>query len=205
MKQVFDSVCAWNAARYEQEFNLKLANKLLTEEYRDEWLPAFRKLHAGVRSLENEVECLDALADITYVAMGVCWKAGCDWEAISLAQYRVLDAQANAMCIWPQLSPGFFIGGLIDSFNFDMEQGVYDTMAMIINACTAEAMYTLGLTEEQFTEAMLVVCNSNNSKSVKRVASDVKANAGDKGPFYVSPKLGLTKIMEQVHEQGRNL
>lgn len=205
MKTVFESVCAWNAARYEQEFNLELANKLLTEEYRDEWLPAFRKLHAGVRSLENEVECLDALADIAYVAMGVAWKAGCDWDAISLAQYRVLDAQADAMCAWPQLSPGFFIGGLIDSFNFDMEQGVYDTMAMIVNACTAEAMHTLGLTEEQFTEAMRVVCNSNNSKSVKRVASDVKANAGDKGPFYVSPKLGLTKILEQVHEQDRNL
>lgn len=205
MKTVFESVCAWNAARYEQEFNLELANKLLTEEYRDEWLPAFRKLHAGERTLANEVECLDALADIAYVAMGVAWKAGCDWDAISLAQYRVLDAQANAMCAWPQLSPGFFIGGLIDSFNFDMEQGVYDTMAMIINACTAEAMYTLGLTEEQFTEAMKVVCNSNNSKSVKRVASDVKANAGDKGPFYVSPKLGLTKILEQVYEQGRNL
>lgn len=205
MKTVFESVCAWNAARYEQEFNLQLANKLLTEEYRDEWLPAFRKLHAGERSLANEVECLDALADIAYVAMGVAWKAGCDWDAISLAQHRVLDAQADAMCNWPQLAPGFFIGGLIDSFNFDMEQGVYDTMAMIINACTAEAMYTLGLTEEQFTEAMKVVCNSNNSKSVKRVASDVKANAGDKGPFYVSPKLGLTKILELVHEQGRNL
>lgn len=205
MKTVFESVCAWNAARYEQEFNLELANKLLTEEYRDEWLPAFRKLHAGERSLANEVECLDALADIAYVAMGVCWKADRDWGAISLAQYRILDAQADAMCNWPQLAPGFFIGGLIDSFNFDMEQGVCDTMAMIINACTAEAMYTLGLTEEQFTEAMKVVCNSNNSKSVKRVASDVKANAGDKGPFYVSPKLGLTKILEQVHEQGRNL
>lgn len=205
MKTVFESVCAWNAARYEQEFNLELANKLLTEEYRDEWLPAFHKLHAGERTLAHEVECLDALADIAYVAMGVAWKAGCDWDAISLAQHRVLDAQADAMCAWPQLAPGFFIGGLIDSFNFDMEQGVYDTMAMIINACTAEAMYTLGLTEEQFTEAMKVVCNSNNSKSVKRVASDVKANAGDKGPFYVSPKLGLTKILEQVHEQGRNL
>lgn len=205
MKTVFESVCAWNAARYEQEFNLELANKLLTEEYRDEWLPAFRKLHTQERTLANEVECLDALVDITYVAMGVIWKAGCDWDTVSLTQHRVLDAQANAMCVWPQLSPGFFIGGLIDSFNFDLELGICDTMAMIINACTAEAMYTLGLTEEQFIEAMKVVCNSNNSKSVKRVASDVKANAGDKGPFYVSPKLGLTKILEQVYEQNRNL
>lgn len=205
MKTVFERVCAWNAARYEQEFNLELARKLLEEEYAEEWLQDYKRLRTSERTIESEVKCLDGLADIAYVAMGVCWKAGCTWELLVEAQERVLDLQVVAMEMWPQTAPGFFIGGLIDSFVYDAEVGVYDSMAMIINACMAEAMYTLGLTLPQFEEAMLAVCKSNDSKSVKRVTSDVKANAGDKGPFYVSPVHDLTKIMEQVHEQGRNL
>lgn len=199
MLAIYNHVCAWNAARYEQEFNLELAVKLLREEYAAEWLQHVTKLTCmHTHEKELYVKLLDDLADICYVAFGICWKVGATWQDICDAQARVLHNQMAALEAWPQVRPGYFVGTLIDSFEFDNELGVIDNMVQIINCCGCEALYTLQLTPEQFERAILAVCMSNNSKSVKRVASDVKANAGDKGPYYFAPDVALRKIIDEV-------
>ena len=199
MQEVFNRVCEWNAARYEQEFNLELAVKLLREEYAEEWLPHVRKLNQVYQhETELYVKMLDDLADICYVAYGICWKVGATWQDICAAQERILQEQLNSLASWPQVRPGYFIGAMIDSFENDNELGVIDSMVQIINCCSCEASYTLLLTPEQFERALLAVCISNASKSVQRVASDVKANAGNKGPYYVAPDLALQKIIAEV-------
>lgn len=198
MQTIFERVSNWNAARYEQEFNMDLAVKLLNEEYGREWLPHYEEAAQRAPSALQDAKLLDDLADICFVAFGIIWKIGGTWQDIIDAQERVLGQQVKAMETWPQVRPGFFIGSLIDSFKHDNELGVIDSMVQIINCCTAEAMYSLCVTPELFEQAMLAVCDSNDSKSIKRVASDVKANAGDKGPYYFSPVQALVGIMKEA-------
>ena len=198
MQTIFERVSNWNAARYEQEFNMDLAVKLLNEEYGREWLPHYEEAAQRAPSALQDAKLLDDLADICFVAFGIIWKIGGTWQDIIDAQERVLGQQVKAMETWPQVRPGFFIGSLIDSFKHDNELGVIDNMVQIINCCTAEAMYSLCVTPELFEQAMLAVCDSNDSKSIKRVASDVKANAGDKGPYYFSPVQALVGIMKEA-------
>lgn len=200
MQAIFERVSMWNAARYEQEFNLELAVKLLREEYAAEWLQHVTKLSCmHTHEKELYVKLLDDLADICYVAFGICWKVGATWQDICAAQERVLQAQMIGLEAWPQIRPGYFIGALIDSFEFDNELGVIDSMLQIINCCGCEAMYTLSVTPEQFERACMAVCISNDSKSVQRVAADVKANAGNKGPYYIAPDIALRKIIDEVN------
>ena len=197
MQTVFERVSKWNAARYDQEFNLELAEKLLREEYAKEWLQHMSSYICSLDVEELEVKLLDDLADITYVAFGVCWKIGADWDDIAAAMTRTLQPVTNSLDTWTQIRPGFFIGGLIDAFVHDHELGVIDAMTMIITCCMAEATYTLQLSVSDFEAACLAVCDSNDSKSIKKVASDVKANAGDKGPYYVAPEAALKQILER--------
>lgn len=198
MQTIFERVSAWNAARYEQEFNLELAHSLLSEEYGREWLPHYEEAAQRAPSALQDAKLLDDLADICFVAFGIVWKIGGTWQDIAAAQERVLDRQIQALEMWPQIRPGFFIGSLIDSFKYDSELGVIDSMTQIINCCVAEAMYSLCVTPDQFHCALLAVCDSNDSKSIKRVAANVKANAGDKGPFYVPPTAALVQIMMEA-------
>jgi len=191
MKTVIQRVAKWNAARYEQVMDIKLAESLLREEL-SEWHAAYMDAQSEV--LTAEVEMLDALADITYVAFGIAWKADCELEE---AWERNFAETINAVSSWPQQRPAFFIAGLIDSFVQDFEIGVADGLVQIVAVCFAEAMYTLRLTQDQFKAALLAVCDSNDTKSIHKVASDVKANAGNKGPYYVSPTAALEKILKE--------
>jgi|SaaInlStandDraft_3_1057020.scaffolds.fasta_scaffold45561_2 predicted HAD superfamily Cof-like phosphohydrolase len=63
-------ICTWNAKRYEQEFNKELAMNLLREELLEFY-------HA-----KEEVDELDALLDLVYVAFGAMWKMGLSSEQI---------------------------------------------------------------------------------------------------------------------------
>ena len=79
-KIVVRRIVNWNFARYEQEFNHALTNSLLTEEV-SELLQA-----------KEEVDILDALVDIAYVAIGAMWKMGLSPGGIHDALLAVCDS-----------------------------------------------------------------------------------------------------------------
>ena len=81
-------------------------------------------------------------------------------------------------------------------FEHDEEYPVVQAMCNIIQANLAQMMY-LGLSYAQCIEALQIVCGANESKSIKRVASDVKANDGDKGPYFMSPEPKLQLLLER--------
>lgn len=58
------------------------------------------------------------------------------------------------------------------------------------------AMWKLGLSPEQITQAIHVVCDSNDSKEVERVEAFVKANM-NKGPNFVPPEPRLQEILNE--------
>lgn len=180
---VYKSVAAWNAARYEQQLNLELAVSLLREEYK-EWKDA-----------KVAVEKLDALCDISYVALGVAWKCGGDIDALTTKLHDMQAPLLDSITTIPGLCPVYNIATYIDCLEHDYEFGVYDSLALILHTCAFQAMYDYQLTPEQWISALEAVCVSNDSKVVVQVDASVKANAGNKGPNYVSPTAALTKIL----------
>lgn len=73
-------IIAWNKARYKQKFNHALTHALLAEEV-SELLRA-----------EHQVDVLDALVDVTYVAIGAMYKLGLTDQQIVDAIHAVCDA-----------------------------------------------------------------------------------------------------------------
>ena len=80
---MINRICKWNAARYAQEDAPDLLVNLLEEEL-DEY---------GVAYVDNvEVDQLDALVDIIYIAIGGMWKMGLSAEQIEAAIHIVCDS-----------------------------------------------------------------------------------------------------------------
>lgn len=176
----FVSVCDWNSKRYEREYNHELSVNLILEEYLE-----------FLEAKDNEVEKLDAIADIQFVALGCLWKLGKEQ-----LDFTEANALTNTL-LQTGMPPICNISSLIASFN-NYDTGIeLDTFYMIIfNLCSVQAQHELGLDNEQIMDALLAVCKSNNTKSIKKTASDVKANDGDKGTYYVPPTKNLKKILE---------
>ena len=189
MKTIFDvykNVSAWNAARYDQQLDLKLAGELLVEEYGE----YFEKPGA--------VDKLDALGDISYVALGICWKSGISPEMLEEKLNYWQDSLLDALNSMPGVQPIFLVTTFIATLADDYEFGIADSMAAILNLAAFQASYTWGLTPTLWLRTLEAICNSNDTKVVVQVASDVKANAGNKVPNYVSPTADLAKILNEA-------
>lgn len=184
MNNIYNRVAKWNSQRYDQEYNHELAVSLLREEY-NEW-----------RRDEEAVKKLDGLCDVVFVAFGVLWKAKVDEAVLNKAQDQAI-AIADITVEHSSFAPGYAIGLMLDVFEYEAKQELALVMCSIIYAAVAQAL-SMGLTYDQFIEALHVVCDSNDSKSIKRVASDIKANAGDKGPYFIAPEPRLQAILDKV-------
>lgn len=181
MNRVFERVVAWNSARYDQEYNHELTCNLLGEEF-FEWTDA-----------ETLVDKLDALCDLIYVAMGAMWKADIDPNNKEFQEHMMqrITAFAQANLVSPM---ALIAGALFDMANNYLT--LEESLTIIINACTAE-MQNMGLSSDQCVAALLIVCNANDTKTVSKTASDIKANT-DKGPNFVGPEKRLAKLLEDV-------
>ena len=192
MKNILDvyaSVSAWNAQRYEQQLSLTLAESLLREEYQ-EWKDA-----------KTALAKLDALCDVSYVALGVAWKCNISPELLAnkLAIYQL--PALNILDNLPGMQPVYLLGAYIDCLAHDFEYGVADSIAYILHSCAMQAMYEWQLTPELWIKSLQAVCESNDTKVVVQVDADVKANAGNKGSSYVAPDAALIAILNENFKQ----
>lgn len=189
MEQVFARVANWNAARYEQEYNQALTLKLLREEHR-EWLEA-----------ETFVDRVHELCDVIFVAYGAMWKLKTELSS-DLAQlcFREVDQLVMHLAEFP----GVLISAALDVLEIDQSDFENGRLKLIFEASLfAQAqLLSYGLTFEQIIECMLVLCDSNDSKTIKKTASDVKANDNDKGVYYKSPIPGIQAILNEVINEG---
>lgn len=184
MYKVYQRVSLWNSLRYDRIFSSRLALSLLHEEYK-EWLVA-----------KTDADKLDALCDIVYVAMGVVWKLDVEDEDFDAAMANATKVVHN-MVNMNELHPAFLISTHLAVFEYDNNYPAVDSMAMIIMAACTQ-ITALGLTTEQVIEVMNIVCDSNDSKEVRRVEPNVKANGISKGKDFVAPEPRLQLVLDKA-------
>lgn len=167
----------WNAARYEQDFNEQLQYDLLFSPKSgeiQEWADAF--------AAQDEVEQLDALADIYFVAVGGLWKLKLSIEQIaSLIQSHLLVNEEHTF---------------VPALNY-WRQGKHEQAFGHAIIVTMHLAMSMGLSGIQLLRAISAVCDSNDTKPAVKTASDVKANV-DKGATYVPPTEALKAILAEV-------
>lgn len=186
MLEIFNRVAKWNNARYEQEFDLALTVKLLREEHR-EWLEA-----------TTRVDQVHELCDVIYVAMGATWKLKDELDASTVD--KMFDYVDNVVEHFRE--PGVLTSATIDVLEFTpVDEGTANFLVNLfaITLFAQAQLLTYGLTYDQIVQCMHVLCDSNDSKSVKKTASTVKANSNDKGTYYKSPIPGLKAIIGALH------
>lgn len=184
LETLLDRAATWNQKRYNQEYNQALALQLLMEEF-TEWAET-----------DNEVEQLDGLCDIAFVAAGIAWKAGLSKETINSYLHSSI-AHVELISRFTAMPGQFILAELSDIAN-SSNKPLTESITRIFMLCLAQGL-AMGLTDEQFFDACAVVCDSNDSKSIKKTAAHLKANDKDKGAYFVPPEPRLSTILEARH------
>jgi len=181
MNRVLQRVGAWNAARYNQEHSLPLTVSLLREE-QHEFLTA-----------KTPVDKLDALCDLIYVAIGALWKLNVQTQDMNEAQVQAVQVVQNQLSC-NELFPAMYNSTYIDVLEFDHDYPMAMSLQLIITSCLTE-MSGMGLDQDQCIKALLIVCDANDSKTIKKTDANTKANI-DKGPYFKAPEPRLTALLE---------
>jgi len=174
---VVESICKWNAARYDQSHDYDLALALLQEE-----------LCETQEALEasDTVAILDGFGDIFYVAVGAMWKNGADHSQISalldhLDTTNVYVPNTATCVMWFHTEPGI------------------NTLGFVALSAFESLKYFLQQSDQRALDVIRAICISNNTKEVVRTASDVKANVV-KGDGYIAPTRMLQTILDSLPE-----
>jgi len=185
---IFERVAKWNSLRYDRIYNHDLAMALLEEELQEYF------------DADTLVDQLDAMCDTVYVALGILWKIDVDNSTL---EYNADDSykQTAALLSTNTLDPVYFAYAVLQRCKYDNDYPVASAAQMLVTLCMTQ-MSAMGLSNEEAFEALLVVCDSNDSKSVKKVNASIKANAGDKGAFFMPPEPKLRLILRKV--EARN-
>jgi len=185
---IFERVAKWNSLRYDRIYNHDLAVALLEEELQEYF------------DAETVVDQLDAMCDTVYVALGILWKLNVDNHTLDYnaeESYR----QTALLLETNTFDPVYFAYAVLQRCKYDNDYPVTLAAQMLVTLCLTQVS-AMGLTNEEAFEAMIVVCDSNDSKSVKKVNASIKANAGDKGAFFMPPEPKLRLILAKV--EARN-
>lgn len=181
-KNIIKSICSWNAARYEQVSNSKLTFDLLNEEL----------LETGdAIATENLVETVDGLADMFYVAIGALWKAGLSARQI----VKLLDSIEYELVRQDQELP--LIADSLRSYEIEPDTDYLGLIALR----ALEWLESLVFSSESALAIIRAICDSNDTKIVKKTASNVKANI-DKGKSYIPPTEAIIAILDAVAKEN---
>ena len=190
---IFERVASWNGARYPQVYNWKLQLALLAEEF-DE-----------LQVAETEVDKLDAACDIMFVALGGLWKAkltpGMDRELESTIEQSftectslegVIQYFANALANYEKRGVELTEG---DHYFINILAGSFASVFMAFEL-------DLDPTYRQIL-ALSIVCDSNDSKAIKKTDPSVKANI-DKGAGFIAPEPRLQALLDTRLVEAQN-
>jgi hypothetical protein len=185
----FQRVANWNAKRYDQELNLPLQYNLHVEEFIE------------TRDAANEVERLDGHIDQVFVALGGIWKLGLEPDDACLA-LEAAQAYWEIMCLDDSYEVVMQrLSSHMDILGYTLKQpATTPTLAMIfasISALNYIALSKCGYEAAETISAAGIVCDSNDTKAVKKTATDVKANV-DKGALFIAPEPRLQAIVDAM-------
>ena len=186
MLNIAERCILWNSQRYDQVWNYDLAAKLLLEETEELFLAT------------KPVDKLDAIGDITFVAMGVFWKLGFTTEqvteimhGIDLSKCSMMEANMYAQDV---------IYSAMDILD-DNLKGAFPGLSLACHCLFVTALGQLrgmGL-QHKFYEVVHAICDSNATKEIKgKVDPSVKANVV-KGAGFVPPTEALLEIYNTLY------
>ena len=182
MQKLLERVAVWNSKRYDQKYSHSLQAALIKEEV-EELLEA-----------ETEVEFVDAIGDIAFVAAGAFWKLNMTYneveKALNAAAQRVL-ATLDIGLVDPRDILACTAGNANSMNPADFAATCFVTAHTISTAMNLNFRAVLG-----------AICDSNDTKSIKKTDHTKKANAGDKGTYYVAPTVALQKLLDERVAKG---
>ena len=179
MVEIVRRPIVWNALRYDREFDHTLAGDLLFEEVQE------------YNDATTQVDQLDALVDIYFVSIGVLWKMGLNVEDVLQSGLQNTDADESRS--FKDLE--HWLDRFLDTDTTVLQ---HTAVTQLIYTCF-HMMRCMGLSEDEVEQAILIVCDSNDSKSVTKTASNIKANK-DKGPSFVKPESRLQLLLDGVSD-----
>ena len=162
-------VADWNEARFDREYSNEQTVRLLREEWQ-EYLDA-----------ETDVDQLDALCDVIYVCEGAKWKLHYEGDFVGRAISNNVDSAV-------------FLAA--DGIELLAEAVVppAECLEYIVVVIYTEMLKMLK-SHAACISALIVVCDSNDSKVVKKIATEAKAGKGDS---FIAPEPRLRELLESV-------
>lgn len=189
---IVDRVISWNAARFEQEFNYELEISMLAEELEE------------LYEAKTDTDRLDAVGDICFVAIGTLWKLGLHPKTIESMFYQedmdLATADLPNLIGWSNQCKGFAVDNL--DANVPTAYTGFDMAITSIMMVAIPTLKGLGF-QEYFYDIVRIICDSNDTKVVKKTASDTKANI-DKGNTFVPPTETLRNLVNKVAVEKLN-
>lgn len=185
LRDIYERAAVWNSLRYEQEYNHQLAASLFFEELIEFY------------DAEETVEQVDAMCDMVFVAMGILWKLKPDEEQLEVAMQEGMQVAAKLVDTGA-FAPIFHVSSAFSAFQHDDNVPLGGGIATCIFLIMSQ-FASMGFDADKTMEALIIVCNSNDTKRVERVSSDVKASK-DKGTYFVPPEPKLKKLLERLNE-----
>lgn len=184
MISIYERVAKWNSLRYERVYDKDLTLALLIEELNE------------AQTAATFIDHVDGLCDIIYVAYGAIWKLGTAHKQRHEYYNGTFDLIKNVPCNF--VEPVEYISAYVAALTRDDADDLA-ILYSIIHLATSQ-MSKIGIDQATGMQCLYAVCDSNDSKSVQKTASDVKANQ-DKGPCYKPPALEplLAHLMETKH------
>lgn len=180
---IYDRVAMWNAARYPRELNKALLIALLREEYK-EFLEA-----------KTDVDKIDALCDLIFVAYGGIWKDKQSEEllnSLSKGALQYTDTQTESS----PMSPVCSVAAWLDYYEYGPEMPATFVCFPIVYLALSQ-LFTEGFSMDQALQALNIVCDANDSKIVVLTDPSIKANL-DKGTGFKPPEPALIKLIQEV-------
>lgn len=184
MKPVIQRVIDWNALRYDQVYDKALQYELLSEEIEE------------LNDAPTFIDRIDALCDIYFVAIGAMWKLGINPEEY-LANENTFKINQFVIKSGRDASLTVDIVELKSELAEMQEASSVHYLAFCLSRIIRYViviMYKLGLTMEQIEKSILIVCDSNDTKTVKKTPSHIKANV-DKGVGFIPPESALKELL----------
>lgn len=183
-KTIVDKCIAWNEARYPQVYNKELATSLIREELNE------------LREAQTVVDELDAIGDITFVAIGTLWKLGCSNEVLN----KIFYGRDLTTISLPELENHVYSIENRLNFSGTDKEGSDKALYAVFGTCFNK-LVELDM-QQYFYRIVDAICVSNNTKVLAgKTAPSIKV-AIDKGPAFVPPTEALMQIIADAKLRG---
>ena len=180
MNNIAQKCIEWNAQRFERKYDYAINAKLLIEETSE------------LFDAPDHVEMMDAVGDIAFVAMGLFWKIGFSVEHVHAIMTELDMRTANmAQCHQWTIQVEEWVFEHIDPSIPAVHPGL--SLATHCLFITALGVLRGAGLQHEFYNIVDAICDSNNTKAIKKTSHTEKANI-NKGDTYVPPTKRLIDI-----------